>query len=78
MMGDSYEVRQEKVIKNNHVTYDGLVIMKKGEHVAPTACLNDFYNEYNQGHNITDIALSIIVWYEQYNRPVHFAKLYQN
>ena len=70
MMGPDYSVRLESVLKNNRVRYDALIIMKKGENIAPTACLHDYYDEYNRGRNIADIALSLIVWYEQHKAEI--------
>lgn len=66
VMGPDYDVRFESVLKNNHVKYDALVIMKRGEHIAPTVCLNGYYDEYNKGQKISDIAQSLIAWYEQH------------
>ncbi len=70
IMGEDYDVKLEKVIKNNNVTYDALIVMKKGEHMAPTVCLNDCYDQYNRGQDIKDIALSVISWYERYKKQI--------
>lgn len=66
IMGPNYNVRFESVLKNNQVSYDALIIMKKGENMAPTVCLDGYYEEYVKGRNVTDIALDIIIWHERY------------
>ncbi len=70
IMGPDYNVRIESVLKNNRVTYDALLIMKKGENMAPTVCLNEYYAEYSRGREMADIVLEIIVWSEAHKNDI--------
>lgn len=70
IMGPNYNVRVESVLKNNRVTYDALLIMKKGENMAPTVCLNEYYAEYSRGREMADIVLEIIVWNETHKNDI--------
>ena len=72
MLGDDYTVKVEKVLKNNQVSYDAIIIMRRGKTMAPSIYLNDYYEEYKAGRNVTDIALSIIVRYEKYKDGITF------
>lgn len=66
MLGDEYTVRIENILKNNQVSYDAVIIMKKGTTIAPSVYMDDYFDAYKAGMNVTDIALSIIVRYEKY------------
>ena len=72
MLGEDYNVKIEKIIKNNQVSYDAVIIMKKEKHMSPSVYLNDYYDLYKKGINIADIALSIIVRYEKYKDEMTF------
>lgn len=72
MLGEDYTVKIEKIIKNNQVSYDAVIIMKKEKYMSPSVYLDDYYNSYKKGMNIADIALSIIVRYEKYKDEVSF------
>lgn len=50
----------EKVVKNNALELDGLVIMKEGVCISPTVYLNNFYLEFLNGRNIESIAAEIV------------------
>ncbi len=70
MMGDGYDVKLERVLKNNHVAYEAIVILQKGRYIAPSVYLEQYYDSYKEGKNITDICLSIMVQYEKYKDGV--------
>lgn len=72
MMGEDYKVRLENVVKNNQVSYNALIIMAKDKQMAPSIYLEGYYDEYTEGKNITDIALDVIVQYEQYKEGISF------
>ena len=64
MLGKTYSVRQEKVVKNNQIEYQAIVISKNQVRIAPTIYLESYYNDYKDGKNLTDIGLDIVVHYE--------------
>lgn len=70
MMGEAYDVRLERVLKNNQVAYNAIVILQKGRHMAPSVYLEEYFDRYNEGMNVTDISLNIIVQYEKYKDGV--------
>lgn len=57
---DSDQVLVQKVLKNNSLELDGLVIQKEGYPISPTIYLNEFYNCFLQGRSLTEIAKEII------------------
>lgn len=50
----------EKVVKNNSLTLDGIVIRREGECLTPTIYLNGMYGEYHSGKTLDDIVEEII------------------
>ena len=44
MMGDGYDVKLERVLKNNHVAYEAIVILQKGRYIAPSVYLEQYYD----------------------------------
>lgn len=59
-LGDSCEVRPEKVLKNNGTVCEGLTIISGSCPIAPTIYLNDFYEMYNCGMPIHRIADQVV------------------
>ncbi len=64
MMGESYSVRVETVVKNNQIKMDAIVITRAGARFSPMIYIAPFYREYVVGKNIHDISLGIMVQYE--------------
>ncbi len=56
---DIEKIKVEKVSKNNGVMYTGIVIILKGENIAPNIYLDYYYMMYKQG-NTLDSLLKII------------------
>lgn len=56
IVGKEAEVVIHRVTKNNGIVLDGLVIMERSRHFAPTIYLNDYYAKYLAGCGIEDIA----------------------
>lgn len=54
-MGQGYKVKLIKVIKNNSLELDSLVVLKNGENIAPNIYLNSYYDSYIEGTPITEI-----------------------
>ena len=70
--GEGGNITINHVIKNNGCEMDGLVIMEKGKHIAPTIYLDSFYELYTNGENIKNIIRQIEVIYEQNKNNVTF------
>lgn len=64
-IGQDVRVEAKKIVKNNNVVLDGLVIMKKGQNISPTIYLNDYFKEYVQGKPISTIVCEIMKLYEE-------------
>ena len=45
-LGDGYEVRVQKVTKNNGIVLTGISIRKDGEHISPNIYLDDYYRKH--------------------------------
>lgn len=54
-LGEEVQVTLQQVVKNNSVTLDGLTFHEKGQNIAPTIYLRDFYEEYRLGMTMPDI-----------------------
>ena len=63
--GKGTEINITPVRKNNGVILNGIIIMEKDSHIAPTIYLDDFYDEYRCGRALHDIVLKIIQLYER-------------
>lgn len=63
-MGGGYLVDINHVIKNNSIQLDGLIILKNGERITPNIYLNSYFESYQEGESIEDIAAKIINIYE--------------
>jgi hypothetical protein len=68
-MGEEFTVRCLKVMKNNSLELDSLVILKKGKNFAPNIYLLPYYEEYIQGAGITDITEKLCGIYNNYEIP---------
>jgi hypothetical protein len=64
-LGSDYEVRIQKITKNNGVVLDGLIIRKVDISVAPTIYLNSYYVHFTQGMSLMEIMKDILSLYEQ-------------
>ncbi len=64
-MGGGYLVDINHVIKNNSIHLDGLIILKNGERITPNIYLNSYFESYQEGESIEDIAAKIINIYEE-------------
>lgn len=57
--GEEAEVLIHRVMKNNGVVLDGLVILEKEKRCSPTIYLNDFYGDYLNGYGIDNIIAKV-------------------
>lgn len=63
MPGRMVEIHQ--VQKNNSVVLDGLTIRRPGSRISPTIYLNSYYDDYDAGRDLDDIADEIAAIYDQ-------------
>ncbi len=56
LMGEEYSVQICKVIKNNSVELDSLVLLKKGDCFSPNIYLLSYYEAYIQGNSMNELA----------------------
>lgn len=61
------EVMINDVVKNNGVTFKGIVIHRKGSSISPQIYLEEYYEEYQNGKKIDSICTEIIHIYKQNN-----------
>ncbi len=54
-LGEGFDIRIYKVTKNNSLELDSLVVLKKGENIAPNIYLPPYYEAYLEGADIIDI-----------------------
>ena len=66
-LGCLYDVRLMKVIKNNGLCLQGLCIRSSNHYIAPTIYLNDYFEDYVNGRDVTDIVLDILQVYQNSN-----------
>ena len=58
--GDEASVSMHNVRKNNDVVYTGVCVTKKNSNCGPTVYLDNYYDSYNDGKEISKIVEEII------------------
>ena len=66
-LGSNYEIRIQKITKNNGIVLDGLIIGKASKSIAPTIYLNSYYMHYTHGMSLEEILEDIISAYKESN-----------
>jgi len=66
-LGSNYEIRIQKIMKNNGIVLDGLIIGRVSESIAPTIYLNSYYMHYTHGMSLEEILEDIISAYKESN-----------
>lgn len=69
-LGKSYSIRIFKVMKNNSLELDSLVVLKEGKNYAPNIYLNAYYESYAAGTSIIEILDRICMIYEHCAVPI--------
>lgn len=59
LVSENEKVEIHDVTKNNNVTFQGLTIINEGISISPTIYLNDFYEAYENGMQMEEIAKNI-------------------
>ncbi|MGN0399932.1 MAG: DUF5688 family protein [Blautia sp.] len=67
LAGKDCRVELHPVEKNNGTILDTVIIMKKGECIAPTFYLKDFYSWYRKGISLQQIAQKILTLNHEYH-----------
>lgn len=63
-MGEGYQVKLYKVMKNNSLELDSLVVLKEGRDIAPNIYLNPYYESYVAGTTIEEIVDRLCMIYD--------------
>jgi PIN domain nuclease of toxin-antitoxin system len=63
-LGDEYQIELKHVLKNNGVILDGLLIRKGTQAVSPSIYLNQYYEQYCEGRDFSEIGEEILGAYE--------------
>lgn len=58
--GDGYSVSLKKVLKNNSIEFDSLMINRSNDTVVPNIYLNQYYLEFSAGKSVENIADDIV------------------
>ena len=69
MLGDEYQVQIHKVTKNNSLELDSLLVLQKGRDFAPNIYLQHYYESYQEGTSIQEIAERICIIYRNNTKP---------
>ncbi len=69
-LGRDYEIRIQKITKNNGIVLDGLIIGKVSKNIAPTIYLNSYYMHFTHGMSLQEILEDIISAYKENNDVV--------
>lgn len=72
MVGDTAFVRLEEVVKNNHIVRRAVIIAEKGKNISPSVYLENYYADYLNGRNLSDVCVNIMVLHERYKDGIDF------
>lgn len=59
-LGGTAEVKEHKIYKNNGILLHGICALEKGKNIAPTIYVNEFYERYQKGEDISRILKDIV------------------
>lgn len=81
-LGEEYDTKIQKVVKNNGIVQDGLCIIKEGDYLAPTIGLEVFFEKYKRTGSIAGILSDIEAIYNSRKKltaiePNHFMEFEQ-
>ncbi len=70
VLGDSYQITYQEVMKNNGVELKGIIIEKKGDKISPTIYLESLYEDYEDGNTFGDIIYEILRVYRKSKKEI--------
>jgi len=70
ILGEEYQVEIHKVVKNNSLELDSLVILQKGKNFAPNIYLKSYYESYLENTSIQEIAERLCNVYRHHCNPI--------
>ena len=70
MMGEEYSAKIYKIIKNNSLELDSLVLLKEGKNFAPNIYLLPYFEAYLEGTNMTVLVERLCEIYQSCTAPV--------
>ncbi|MDE6844199.1 MAG: hypothetical protein K2J99_00320 [Lachnospiraceae bacterium] len=70
-MGEDYEIKVTKVMKNNDIRLTGVIMMRETDKVSPTIYLEEPYRQYREGTDLHEIADRIAALYEAQMKDIH-------
>lgn len=65
LVDEDVRVDIHRAEKNNGTTREGLVIIRTGINISPTIYLEEFYEQYQNGNSVSDLAHSVLCLYEK-------------
>lgn len=69
-MGEEYSVQIHKIMKNNSLELDSMVLLKKGKNFAPNIYLEPYYQAYLEGADTKELADRLCSIYDSCAVPV--------
>lgn len=69
-MGKEYTARVIKVLKNNSLELDSLVLLKEGKSFSPNIYLQTYYEAYRQGVKINELVMRLCNIYQNSKVPI--------
>jgi hypothetical protein len=69
-MGRDYTARIYKVMKNNSLELDSLVLLKEGKNFAPNIYLQPYYEAYQEGVKISELVRRLCSIYQNCTIPI--------
>ena len=69
-MGKEYTARTIKVLKNNSLELDSLVLLKEGKNFSPNIYLEAYYEAYQQGVKINELVIRLYNIYHNCTVPI--------
>lgn len=72
IVGENYTVKIHKVIKNNNIELDSLIITGDENNISPSIYLNSYYDEYLNGRPLSEIIYDIYAIYESNYKNINF------
>lgn len=72
IVGEEYIVSLHKVMKNNDIELDAIVIKSRDNNISPTIYLMPYYEEYMSGRDFGEIVSEIYQMYEKHKNTIEF------